>query len=88
VIKPTSCETCGGYCLNCGRYGSYPRSGTEGLFLFITPYIIVFFVGALIGTLFFKWWIPGSYHANAALAAVGACRQAADDCRDACEGNK
>lgn len=83
--KPTSCETCGGYCLSCGRPGLVFDSRPSKVFLFVAPYIIVACLGALVSTYCFQWWIPGSLRAVAARSAAKNCQLAADYCKEACK---
>ena len=84
-LKPTSCETCGGYCLACGRPGLVYDGRPVRVFLFVAPYLMVFCLGTLLATLFFERWIPGSMRASWAKAAAANCAAAADYCEDACK---
>jgi len=84
-LKPTSCETCGGYCLACGRPGLVRDGHAARVFLFIAPYLIIFCLGGLASTYFFERWIPGSMRAVAARTAARDCQSAADRCREACK---
>jgi len=84
-LKPTSCETCGGYCPACGRPGLVYDGRIASVALFFGPYIIAACLGALVSTYCFQWWIPGSLLAVRAKEAVQSCTLAADACREACK---